>query len=324
MSRPDAPIPREVALRAAEWYLLLHSDEADATSAAACAAWRAQSEVHEHAWQRAQRVSEKLGLIPGALGGQVLKRPVRSERRRAVKTLATLLLAAPAAWTAYRQAPIWTADHRTAVGERRDVALADGTRISLNTDTAIDVVYDDRQRLVVLRAGEILVETAPDPVSGRAARPFLVATDSGLVRAIGTRFIVRREGNISRVGVLAGAVEVMPGESRETSRRIDGGQQVWFSRTETGETTALDPAAGAWRRGVLAADDMRLADFLAELSRHRRGVLRCDPAVADLRISGAFQVGDTDPVLRSLSAVLPVEVVYRTRYWVLVAPRAAG
>ncbi len=65
---------------------------------------------------------------------------------------------------------------------------------------------------------------------------------------------------------------------------------------------------------------MRLADFLKELARYRAGLLRCDPAVADLRISGGFQVDDADAVLLAVSRSLPVRVVSRSRYWVSVAP----
>lgn len=318
MSVQQQTIPREIAVQAAEWFLLIHSEEATLDDTVACDTWRSRSVLHEQAWQRAQQLSKKFGLIPARLGGHVLKRPVRAERRQAVKTLAALLVAVPTAWTVYRNAPVWAADHRTAVGERRDIVLADGTQITLNTDTAVDVSYSDAQRLVVLRSGEVLIETARD----LAGRPFLVSTESGLVRAIGTRFTVRQLENRTQVGVLDGAVELMPAGGG-AKLRINKGEQAWFSRSDIGTVMALESGAGAWQRGVLAADDMRLANFLAELSRYRHGGLRCDPAIADLRVTGAFQLNDTDPILRSLPAVLPVEVVYRTRYWVAVVPRAA-
>ena len=70
--------------------------------------------------------------------------------------------------------------------------------------------------------------------------------------------------------------------------------------------------------GMLVANDQRLDAFLAELSRYRPGWLRCDPAVAGLRISGAFAIDDSDQTLRALSTTLPVRVVQTTRYWVTV------
>ncbi|MNR53138.1 fec operon regulator FecR [compost metagenome] len=76
-----------------------------------------------------------------------------------------------------------------------------------------------------------------------------------------------------------------------------------------------------WLQGVLYADGMRLADFLAELSRYRPGVIRCAPEVAGLRISGGFQLADTDYVLAMVQEILPVDVTLRTRWWVMVTPR---
>ncbi|MCC9596910.1 MULTISPECIES: hypothetical protein [unclassified Rubrivivax] len=82
------------------------------------------------------------------------------------------------------------------------------------------------------------------------------------------------------------------------------------------------PADGAlWARGVLAVEDLRLDEFLAELSRYRPGWIRCEPAVAGLRLSGAFMLNDTDAVLDNLARLLPVRVLERTRYWITVAPR---
>jgi transmembrane sensor len=65
---------------------------------------------------------------------------------------------------------------------------------------------------------------------------------------------------------------------------------------------------------------MSLASFAAELGRYRPGLLRCDPEVAQLEVSGAFQLHDTDQALHALTQVLPVEIRYRTRYWVTIAP----
>lgn len=72
---------------------------------------------------------------------------------------------------------------------------------------------------------------------------------------------------------------------------------------------------------MLLARDMRLGDVIAELSRYRPGVLRCDPAVAELRVTGAISLKDTDAALRLLSNNLPVHIELRTPYLVTVAPR---
>jgi transmembrane sensor len=76
-----------------------------------------------------------------------------------------------------------------------------------------------------------------------------------------------------------------------------------------------------WTQGQLIVEEMPLAEFLAELGRYRKGWLRCQPEVARLLISGAFQLDRTEQILAALPATLPVQVEYRTRYWVTVSAR---
>jgi transmembrane sensor len=325
-------IDKDVALQAAQWFFLMQSGEATPAERTHWTRWREADPTHEAAWQRAERVSRKFGMLPGGLAMPALgrtARTARTDRRTAVKALAVLLTAAPASWLALRASPAreWLADHRTATGERREVRLPDGTRIQLNTATAVDVAYDNALRLVRLRAGEILVDTAPDSVASAdpAYRPFVVETAQGRLRALGTRFVVRQyEDRRSHVAVLEGAVQVRPDDARDSAVAptvLRAGEQAGFSASAVDEPAPVVPETDDWSRGVLRAKNMRLHDFLAELARYRPGVLRCDTAVAGLRVSGVFQLNDTGPVLDSLPQALPVDVLFRTRYWVtVVAP----
>lgn len=321
---PDAAVLRE----AARWLVRLHSGEAGAADHAACARWRTADPAHEQAWQRAERLSHKFGAVPTSLGVPVLARQQRSNRRAALRTLALLATATPAAWMGWRYG-LWediTADHRTATGERREITLADGSRVLLDTASAIDVHFDGARRTLRLRAGAIFVATAPDPQGPDRVRPFVVETVHGRLRALGTRFIVRQSGGARdprdagpvRLAVTEGAVEVTLRGASSPATVIPAGQQTVLSAQGASAMQPLSAAAGAWTQGVLYADDMRLADFCAELSRYRPGLLHCAPEVAGLRISGAFQLADTDYVLSMLATTLPVRVVTRTRYWVSV------
>lgn len=315
----------KIALAAAEWYFRLQDAGADPAERAACAAWRAADPRHEAAWAKAERIAGTFAGLPGELARPVLARKRGAERRAAVKALALCLCAAPAGWLAWRSQPAreWLAERRTATGEQRRIVLADGTRVHLNTATALDVDYDGERRLLRLRGGEILIDTAPDPrlADGLPGRPFLVETAEGSVRALGTRFIVRQHDGRSLVAVYEGAVEIRPLRAVNRKIRLDAGEQASFGADHAGPAVAADPRAADWTQGQLFVRDMRLGDFAAELGRYRPGLLRCDPAIAELRISGAFQLGDTDAVLDSLPQALPVKVVYRTRYWVtLMSP----
>jgi len=319
MSAAAPLLDEQTALAAAEWYFLLGSGEASEAERHACQTWRQSDPRHELAWQRAQQIGRNFASLPAELALPSLNRNRRNARRAAVKALVLLLTAAPAGWLAWRSAPAreWLAEHRTATGEQRQLTLADGTRLHLNTATALDVEYDGQHRLIRLHAGEVLVETAPD---GDAHRPFFVTTPDGSARALGTRFIVRRETEGSLVAVLQGAVEIRPARAPEQALVLAAGQQARFDRQATGTAETADAHADDWSRGILFVRNMRLADFLAELDRYRPGVLRCDPAVAGLTLSGAFQLGDIEQVLASLTESLPVTLRYRSRYWVTVEP----
>ncbi|HMN43783.1 MAG TPA: FecR domain-containing protein [Povalibacter sp.] len=315
----EAALDPRIAQQAAEWFLLLQSGEASADDRAAFEHWRRGDPQCERAWQRAEHVGATLGNIPASVGMPALRRRRRSDRRDALKTLALLVAAPSAAWLGYRQLPwqSWRADYRTDIGERRDFALPDASHVWLNTDSAIDVDYGERERLLHLRSGEILVQTAPDRAA--VSRPFVVATRDGRIRALGTRFIVRRHDDATTVTVLERAVEIRPGGAG-MSRIIEAGTSTRFDALAIGPAVPAAVQADAWTQGVIYADGMRLDDFIAELGRYRPGVVRCHPDVAALKVSGAFQVRDTEPVLRSLTRALPVSLVYRTRWWVSVEP----
>lgn len=318
----DVALDPRIAQQAAEWFLLLQSGDASAEDRVAFERWRTGDPECARAWQRAEHVGARLGNIPASVGMPVLRRRRRFDRRGVLKTFALALVAPSSAWLAYRQLPwqSWTADYRTDIGEQRDFALVDGGHVWINTDSAVDIEYGERERLLHLRAGEILVRTAPDPRS--SPRPFVVATRDGRVRALGTRFIVRRIDGATAVTVLEHAVEITPGGA-DVTKIIEAGSSTRFNRLTVESARPAAVNADAWSQGVIYAEGMRLDDFVAELNRYRPGVVRCNPAVAGLKVSGAFQVRDTDPVLRSLTRALPVGLVYRSRWWVSIEPAVA-
>ena len=319
---PSAAVLRE----AAQWLAHLHSGHAGPADWAACAAWRQADAAHEQAWLRAERLAHKLGSVPPAVGLPVLARPPQAARRTVLRSLVLAGTALPAAWMGYRYMPwqSWMADYHTAAGERREVSLPDGSRVQLDSASALDVQFDAARRQLVLRAGAIWITTAPG--SAQQARPFVVQTAYGQLRALGTRFAVRAlpatdsQPASVMVAVKQGAVEVTLGGTHTPALVVAANQQATLSATRVSPPASLEPGTLAWVRGVLFADNMRLQDLCTELSRYRPGILYCAPEVADLRISGALQLADTDYVLTMLTTSLPVRVVTRTRYWVALLP----
>jgi transmembrane sensor len=320
--RNEPPLDPEVLEEAAEWLMRLSENDLSDTERAEWECWKVSSPERDRAWARAQLLQSKLGGLPPSLAMSALDRPSSPERRAALGKLALLLAAVPAGWGSWHlaQSQQWSADYRTAVGQRRELTLADGSQITLNTDTAIDVLFDANQRLINLRAGEILVQTAPDV--SPLARPFLVTTRQGRMQALGTRFTVRELMPRTQLAVLEGAVRVELAQSSHAAPMIiNAGQRTDFSSQAFGQVMATDRHVGAWTQGMLMADKMRLADFVAELARYRRGFVRCDPAIADVRISGAFPINDTQRTLNMLAQTYPVLVTgHLSGYWVTLSP----
>ncbi|WP_246288392.1 FecR domain-containing protein [Achromobacter pestifer] len=326
MSEPAGelpPVARNVAREAARWLLRLSSGRATDADVHACDQWRASKAEHEYAWQRAQRVNERFGLIPSALGMATLNRPQLQQRRAALKALVALMVAGPLGWAAWRADPLdWTADYRSGAGERRDVTLADGSSLHLNTASAVDIAFDATTRLVRLRSGEIAVHAVADALPH--SRPFVIRTRLGDIEAMPSRFCVRQDGTQCQISVQEGQVRVSSGAHPGRMLSLVAGEQGRLTDDGVSEPSPADPHASDWTRGVLYANQLRLDAFASELGRYRRGILRCDPDIAHLRLSGAFQLNDTDAVLAALPATLPVEVRYRSPYWVTIGPRQAA
>lgn len=318
-SRDSHTLDPTILNEAADWLMRLSEGSVNDTERQEWERWRVSSPAHRQAWARAELLLSKLQGLPPALAMPSLDRPSNPERRAAMGKLATVLALAPIVWGSWElnDWQQWTADYRAPVGERRDLTLTDGSHITLNTDTAIDVYFDQSQRLLLLRRGEILVQTAADP--SPVARPFMVQTNEGRMQALGTRFSVREENGHTRLAVLEGSVRIqLKGIGDKV---VEAGQSSGFTALAIDGLKPVDKSLLAWTQGMMMADNMRLADFVAELSRYRNGVLRCDPTIANLRISGAFPINDTRRTLNMLAQTYPISVTSRLGdYWVMLSP----
>lgn len=317
LNRPD--ISPQVAEQAVNWLIEMQGGQLDSGRQQAWQLWLNSHSDHQRAWAHIQRVNQRLHGLSSPLAHAAINAPKSGSRRQALKLLLLLGAGSVAAWSARDRlelAPLM-ADYRSSIGERRKVALADGSPLQLNTDTALDVRFDSGQRLVRLLEGEILMTVASDP------RPLRLLTAEGSLRAVGSgaRFDLRQLNGRTQLAVFAGSIELSPNERVGTDLMVKAAQQVSFSRSGWEPVRPVDAASGAWADGMLVAAHMRLEDFLAELGRYRRGRLNCDPRVADLLISGSYPLNDSERILDMLEVALPVTVQRFTRYWVNVERR---
>lgn len=323
------PVPGDVLEQAIDWLVRLDSGMAAEADRAACEAWRSRSPLHERAWQQLQAVEEDFRAVP-APSGHVAYRALAASggrgtvaaRRRALKALA-FGGAGLAGFFVARQLPWdrYMADHATARGERFGQVLADGTRLFLNTDTAVDVRFTADERLLLLRRGEILIQTGPDTASPRH-RPLRVVTSHARFEALGTRFVVRERERVSHLAVTQGAVAVHPAFRSGERLVVAAGEAARVSAAGI-ERVAADARThdeAAWVDGALVVRGMRLDDLVVEVARYHSGWLHCDPAVAGLRVSGVFQLDRPAQILEALRRSLPVRVEQRFGYWITLRP----
>ncbi|THF62763.1 DUF4880 domain-containing protein [Pseudothauera rhizosphaerae] len=308
---------------AAEWYALLRSGEATGGDQARWQSWLAASPDHRRAWGYVETVSRSFAPLQAtpdprrtadnlwAANGRVIR------RRRAFAGIAVLAGSGLLGWAGWRHAALpgvvlaGLADHRTGTGELREIVLADGTRVWLGAVTAINEDYRAGLRRLKVVAGEILIDTAPDP-----ARPFVVDTPHGRLRALGTRFTVRLEdGGSTFLAVYQGAVEVQTGAG--DAAIVSAGRQLRFAATLGSQETA-DAAREAWSRGVLVARDIPLEQVVKELRPYRTGHLGVAPEVAGLRVFGSFPLRNTDETLAMLESALPIRIQRTLPWWVSI------
>ena len=297
---------RDVARAAAEWLALLESGAATERDHAALQHWRDSHPQHEQTWQKAQTLRQRFSDLPQALAMASLDRPQPGRRAVLKRTLGVAALV-PAAWLISRQLPIeaWRADLHTATGERKRMPLAEGGSLQLNTATAVDV--DLAQRRITLVDGELALN-----IPGTAA--MTVQTRYGQLLVSQAEVCVRQLSSGCLVSVLKGAVQVR--ELSGNLATLQGGQQAPLKAGGLGAWVPFDVLQLGWRDGVLTAQNQLLGDFLRELERYRPGVLRWDPRLETLRVTGSFRLDDTDRILNLLASTLGLEVQARTRYWV--------
>lgn len=302
---------RKTLEAAATWYVQFQSQPATAQQTLAWQRWLASDPAHQVAWNRIEQLQHSLGVIPGDVTRRALS--TSGQRRQVLKLLLLVSATGYLGWNAREHVDYW-ADYRTDTGQQKHIELADGSQIDLNTDTAIDVRFDQQQRLIHLRSGEILLQTSKrsDP------RPLRVLTAQGHVQALGTRFTVRQLSGLTHVGVLQDQVSIHPDAAVDKPRLLKAGESIEFDNRTCHAVDIYRASDIAWLDRQLVVLNARLGDVLAELGRYRQGVLRCDERAAQLRVSGTLRLDAIDAVLANLQATLPIEVRYYTRYWIAV------
>lgn len=300
--------------QAADWIVRLGDalDDAERHSVqAACTAWCEQDERHARTFRQMQQM------------WQATAQPAKPRRGKKGAAAATLCVAALALWWLLPMQR-WLADVRVAPGEIRQVLLDDGSRLTLDSGASVDIRFDGETREVHLYTGRLLADVAPDP----HGRIFRIIGRDGTARALGTRYIVDQQAADTTVSVLESTVAVATRVQPERPVSVPAGQQVRYTGTALDSPVPLASATAseAWAQGQLVFNAAPLAQVVAELARHRRGMLtlRQPEALAGLRFTGVLPLRDSDAALRILTQSLPLSRGQATAYVVWLEPRQAA
>jgi transmembrane sensor len=296
--------------QAAQWYARLNTLPVSRDTLDAFFAWRripgnreAFGKIDEFD-TRARRLAGRPAIEVAAERAWARGRSHRWTARPALR-LATLCaglaLVAGIGWSRWR---IDRESFSTGIGQRREIALEDGSTIMLDTDTRLSIRFSSGARDVRLEQGQAFFTVAHD-----TARPFTVRAGDDSVVATGTQFDVRRSGSDILVALLRGGVDIWSND--KPTAHLAPGQQ-W--RASSNGMPAIEPVAydriSAWTSGRIVLDEVPLADAIAEANRYLPHPIILDaPNYAQARFGGSLNAGDAQAFVVAVSAILPLTAV---------------
>jgi len=326
----DFPSPEQLELEAAHYASLTTCGDMTPEDEEKLESWLAASERHQEAYARMAALWSESAVLRELSDIADSVEPLReaAERRRvgrvsrgfiAASVVAVLLIGI---WSIVptAQPPRSVQDYVTDVGEQRNVELPDGTRININTGTALSVDFSEDELRVRLLQGEAFMEVARDP-----SRPFVVDSTAGEVRALGTAFATRLRGrSILEVTVTEGRVAVASKSPRSRERQgihnepaatveVSAGNEAVIAG-DVEHVAAIDDSELtrrlSWRSGVVVFAGDPLHRVVEDISRYTDIDIRIlDPDLEQLPIGGYFRVGEVEPLLESLEIVFGIKVI---------------
>ena len=292
--------PHSLLLEAARWHATAGSGPLSPATSAALDAWLARDVRHRLAYAdiAAAGFALQQALPAGEPLPAVAPRARHPLARWGLAAAAAPLLALVALVAGPRVEPAWQnlrSDLHTTIGHPLTQTLADGSVLTLDTDSAVRIRMSETRRDIELVRGRLAISVAKDP-----NRPLHVVAGATDAMAVGTRFVVDRGARATHVGVQEGIVRVTRGNGE--SAQLTAGQQVLVGDEAHFDIAELDANSDSWTRGVLSAERRPLVDVLAELDRYvPERVVLLDAERAQMPITATLPLADPDAALRVLA-----------------------
>lgn len=333
----------EITSEACAWIAQLESGDLSASDLETLREWMSRSPSHAQEVRNIAELSGQLAVLTdlapaleaSAGVGHELRRPRRKFRMAApafAAAFALLIVSGALISVSLFRTDATPEIYKTAVGEYRTITLADGTDVSLNTDSQIEVDFNDDERRIRLINGEALFEVASNP-----KRPFVVYSDTAVAEAVGTSFVVRLREAVTELAVVEGLVAFskLPMSIEISAKRrpdeplpenslaeapierviVKAGQALTTAdlTTRASETVTQDiPVLTerdlqrklSWTDGFLEFSETPLVDVVEELTRHNAVSIEIvDPDLKELKFGGIFRTGDVEQLLGALEGL---------------------
>jgi transmembrane sensor len=314
----DANTQSAINQKANNYVVRLYSGELTAKEEQEILSWCDESEAHQTAFDEAIAVWEASSQLPPTIS---LKEKFEG-RFYYARYIAASIVVALLCFTFFQQSNLGGKAQRlsssqhytTAIGEVSNIGLPDGSIITLNTDTAIDVKFSPQKRELWLQKGEAFFDIAKAP-----SRPFLIHTGDKTIRVVGTKFNVKLSDSGFDIAVSEGIVAVEESQVNELPRGainvapvlLEAGAMATFDQENTliaKQNTDVVEKAQSWRSGYLRFDDERLDKVIESFNRYRTKKIVVGEEVSSMRISGVFTLSEGDAILTALEATLPIDI----------------
>jgi transmembrane sensor len=310
---------------AAYWDARVRMEACSADERAEFQRWLDSRPEHSTIWASLQQGIKGLQTASTTHPGlRAMRDRAAATRRRAWRTRITVRAAAVAAIAIIGAAASvqWNRENghaavertasafQTAVGERSSVQLQDGSEVSLDTGSRVEVSYTKRQRTIEVLQGRVYFRVAKD-----AGRPFVVAAAGRQVVAVGTEFDIRLDANNLFVTLVEGRVDVakIPLRRGDTStvQELTPGERMVVDRSSGRATIARADIEKivSWRQGKILFENTPLAEAIAEMNRYSAApIVVADPALDQLQVNGMFYTAQPDNFLRALAQYFSIQL----------------
>ncbi|NDL65653.1 FecR family protein [Acerihabitans arboris] len=307
--------PDSAAQEAIEWMVLLRSGEATDDDFREYERWRYADASHDAACAKIETTLGKIQSLTHTMPPENVRQALlapSSRRKFLHNTLGIAAVAVVGGLVVNQKYPVpyLLSDIHTDTAQRRRIELDDGSTLDMNARTALNIAINDKLRNVDLRTGGFIARVVDD------TRPFSVNTGMGRILAGEARFHVRQESGGIHLAVLESVVKVT--NRRGDSQRVEAGHGLWFNQDMLMPVGISPYAETAWTQGRLEVKDTPLSSVIAALKNYSPAVIRLDPAVANLRVSGNFPLDDVPYALDALAQTMPIAITRTTGYWIRI------